>query len=258
MNGAAMNSTATLDGRITAAPQSAGRSPVAGLGHLVRRLAIVAAAVGLTACAAVPPRYVQNNHDLANRSLAVRIGSTPSFYADTPERRMFGPFGAVAALRSGNQLIESLAIADPAHDLSGALAQDLQKANRMASTADTNQADVVLDVKTTNWDFRPYRNDPGQLFVVYAARVTLTERTTGRVLIQDRCRSGRDPSEAKVNAEQLLADGGRLLREELAEATRICLAQLSAGPLRFALTPGLPPVASHDFAGQARASTQTR
>ena len=230
--------------RPPAAATDPARRPRRGHGRHLRALAAGSLALLLGACAAVPPRYVDNNDQLIERRLAVRIGSTPSFYADTPGRRMFGPFGAVSALRQGNRLIEELAIEDPAHGIARSLADTLREANRMAA-ADPAEADLILDVKTTNWDFRPYRNDPDQLFVVYAARVTLTERASGRVLLQDRCRSGRDPGD-EASLDGLLAEQGRKLRAELAEAAGECLARLSTGPLRVALTPGVAPVAHHE------------
>src|SRR5690554_132904 len=60
-----------------------------------------------TPTGAIPEQLSQLPVNLLwNRSLAVRTGSTPSFYADTPARRTFGILGVIAMMREGNQLVE--------------------------------------------------------------------------------------------------------------------------------------------------------
>ena len=158
---------------------------------------------------------------LRHRTLAVRTGSTPSFYADTPGKRTFGILGVIAMMREGNRLVEDYGLQDPAGQLSEDLLTALARRNDMR-TSSRDAADVLLDVKTINWDFRPYRNDPNNLFVVYSARITLVDQRSGTVLVSGKCRSRRDRVGDSATLEQLLADGAKLLQNELREAAGEC------------------------------------
>ena len=162
---------------------------------------------------------------LYERSLAVRTGSTPSFYADTPGRRTYGILGVIAMMREGNRLVEDFRLDDPAGELSEELVAALADQNRMR-TSTRDSADLLLDVKTINWDFRPYRNDPENLYVVYSARVSLLDRHSGAVLASGKCRSQRDREGDSATLEELLADGARRLHDELREAAHECARRL--------------------------------
>lgn len=158
---------------------------------------------------------------LHNRSLAVRTGSTPSFYADTPGRRDYGILGVIAMMREGNRLVTDYRLEDPAAQLSEDLVASLADQNRLR-TSTRDSADLLLEVKTINWDFRPYRNDPDNLFVVYSARVSLVDQHNGAVLASGKCRSQRDREGDSATLEQLLADGAQRLQRELREAGHEC------------------------------------
>jgi hypothetical protein len=178
---------------------------------------------------------------LLKRSLAVRTGKTPSFYADTPGRRTYGILGVIAMMREGNRLVENYGLKDPATQLSEDLVASLASRNGMwTSTPDS--ADLLLDIKTINWDFRPYRNDPDNLYVVYSARVSLVDRRAGTVLASGKCRSRRDGEGDSATLDQLLADGARRLQNELREAAQECAQRVKAGTLN-ALLGNVPSVA---------------
>ncbi|MGE0797354.1 MAG: hypothetical protein AB7G13_24585 [Lautropia sp.] len=197
----------------------------------------------LGGCASTRLVSDQPNPSLRERSLAVRIGSTPSFYADTPERRNYGVFGVVAMMRSGNQLVEQYALQDPAAILSEDLAASLMETNRMRA-ASPERADLLLDIKTINWDFRPYRKNAEALYVVYSARVSLIDTRSGRVLASGKCRSVRDPDSDRASLDALLADNARLLHDELREAGHECAQRMKRETLSAFLERSVPPVAS--------------
>jgi hypothetical protein len=178
---------------------------------------------------------------LLKRSLAVRTGSTPSFYADTPGRRTFGMLGAVAMMREGNRLVDNYGLQDPAAQLSEDLMASLASRNGMR-TSTQDSADLLLDVKTINWDFRPYRNDPDNLYVVYSARVSLVDRRAGTVLVSGKCRSRRDGEGDSASLKELLADGAKRLHDELREAAQECAQRMKEGTLS-ALLDNVPSVA---------------
>src|SRR5690606_5957604 len=89
-------------------------------------------------------------------------------------------------------------------------------------TSSRDGADLLLDVKTINWDFRPYRNNPDNLFVVYSARISLVDQRSNTVLASGKCRSRRDGEGDSATLEQLLADGASRLQKELREAAHEC------------------------------------
>jgi hypothetical protein len=167
---------------------------------------------------------------LWERSIGAKTASTPSFYADTPGRRTFGILGVMAMAVEGNRLVRAYGIEDPATTLSEELLASLALQNRMR-TSSRRDADVLLEVKTINWDFRPYRNDPDDLFVVYSARVNLVDRRDGQVLASGKCRAGRERSGDSATLEQLLADNAARLRQELREAAHECAQSIKGDTL---------------------------
>jgi hypothetical protein len=178
---------------------------------------------------------------LRDRSLGVRTGSTPSFYADTPGRRNFGILGVIAMMHEGNRLVDTYGLEDPAAQLSEDLVATLAIQNRM-QTSTREAADLLLDIKTINWDFRPYRNDPDNLFVVYSARISLIDLSNGAVLAEGKCRSRRDREGDSATLDQLLADGAKRLQTELREAAQECAQRVKSETLS-AFLPNAAPVA---------------
>ena len=130
---------------------------------------------------------------------------------------------------------------DPANQLSESLAASLAAHNGMR-TGTPDSADVLLDVRTINWDFRPYRNDPDDLYVVYSARVSLIDRRAGTVLASGKCRSRRDAEGDSATLDQLLAEGARRLQNELREAAEECAQRVRSGTFS-ALLENVPAVA---------------
>lgn len=167
---------------------------------------------------------------LWERSIGARTGSTPSFYADTPARRTFGILGVMAMAVEGNRLVRDYGLEDPAATLSEELLASLAIQNRMR-TSSRSDADVLLEVKTINWDFRPYRNNPDDLFVVYSARVNLVDRRDGQVLASGKCRAGREHEGDSATLEQLLAENAARLRRELREAAHECAQRIKSETL---------------------------
>ena len=191
---------------------------------------------------------------LRHRTLAVRTGSTPSFYADTPGRRTFGLLGVIAMMREGNRLVADYHLEDPAGQLSLDLVKALASRNDMR-TGTRDAADLLLDVQTINWDFRPYRNNPDNLFVVYSARISLVERRGGTVLASGKCRSRRDSEGDSATLNELLADGAKRLQTELREAANECAQRMKDDTLS-AFLQNVPPVAQQNRPAQAAASVR--
>ena len=86
-------------------------------------------------------------------------------------------------------------------------------------------SDLTLFVQTTNWEYRPFRGQRDQFYVIYSARVDLVDNRSGRLLARDRCEV-TPTVDARLTEDELLADEARRLRVELAAASRLCLAML--------------------------------
>ena len=191
-----------------------------------------------------------SSDQLRNRAIAVRTASTPSFYADTSGRRTFGILGVIAMVREGNRLVKEHGLEDPAAQLAEEVLAALASRNAMRTTT-RDSADLLLDVTTINWDFRPYRNDPENLYVVYSARFRLSDLRNGTVLAEGKCRSRRDPDGDSATLDQLLAEGARRLQDELREAGREC-AQVLKEDVLSAMLQGVPPVVQDALARNPR------
>lgn len=199
--------------------------------------------------------------------IEIVVSKTPNFYADTTGRRFYGIAGVIAMALEGNRIVHELAIADPAIAIAEGLRERLRgdgnppasatrtglsssalKTSPLMAAASAGAASAIapaagpatpgsafrIRVRTVNWDFRPYHNDDSQLVIVYAARIEIESALTGEVLVSHRCEKRRSPW-GEVTVARLLADNGRVLRDQLAEAGRQCLDTLTAGPMSTAL-----------------------
>lgn len=234
----------------------------ARLGAMGRRLATgfmltLGAGLGLLAgCAGTTPVSARADSSAIapsviekRASIDIEVADSPNFYADTSRRRFYGIAGVIAMAVEGNRIVRELAIDDPAlhiaselrtrlHNPAASIAAPMKvglmrapdDARSAAKTAPARPHEFRLKVRTVTWDFRPWRNDDRQLVIVYAARIELENVRTGEILGSERCEQRRSPL-GEVTVERLLADDGKVLREELAAAGRQCLETLSAGPM---------------------------
>ncbi len=249
------------------------RFTLPGRGLRALAAAVCAAATSLAGCAASPqgaPRGATAGDTPASiaaqmrNDLAIEVADAPNFYADTARRRVFGIVGVVAMAIEGNRIIRDLAIPDPAIAMAETLRERLQgrqagnaapinaglrlvanpaPANERSTTRDLGESSSSrpqgagpwrLKVRTVNWDFRPFRNDDTQLVIVYAARIDLEHAASGELVASERCEKRRSPA-GDVTVSRLLADGGKVLREELAAAGRACLDALNDGSMSASL-----------------------
>ena len=104
-----------------------------------------------------------------------------------------------------------------------------------------SSADLTLFVQTVNWEYRPFRGQRDQFYVIYSARVDLVDNRSGRLVARDRCEV-TPTVDARLTEAELLADEARRLRAELAASSRLCLSALRSQPIATLL--GLyPPLA---------------
>lgn len=104
-----------------------------------------------------------------------------------------------------------------------------------------SSSDLTLFVQTVNWEYRPFRGQRDQFYVIYSARVDLVDNRSGRLVARDRCEV-TPTIDARLTEAELLADEARRLRAELAASSRLCLSALRSQPIATLL--GLyPPLA---------------
>jgi hypothetical protein len=227
-------------------------------------------------CAAVPGPpsalgQLEPSH-FGGRPVDVVVADAPNFYADNRKRRRFGIVGVAAMALEGNRLVRDHGLVDPSLPLADSLRRSIAERGRFATpvggtvgsvtvaavggaralssivarntqTANTaGDADrLALHVRTTNWEYRPFRGDPTQFYVIYAVRIDLVDRRTGRNVGTDRCEV-TPTLDARLTEDQLLADDARQLKEELAAASGQCLTVLRDSRIATLLGMG-PPVA---------------
>jgi hypothetical protein len=179
------------------------------------------------------------------RTLAVVKVATPRFAAETSEGQLiaafFGPVGAataaVASVSSGEALARDNRIADPAIDVGWALAQSLMRKYSLEfvktpgrwspgatveDLADTfGSADLVLEIGTSDWGFRP--TGLGRYGVTYDGTVRLVDTRKRAVVAEGVCASHPLDSRDAPSHEQLLANDGAALKDLMRSTKEFCL-----------------------------------
>lgn len=156
----------------------------------------------------------------------------------------FGPFGAMAGLKTGRRWIVRYHVPDPAglvaHHLAAVLQQRGQlgpvtagtRGLKMDHVADLRaafgQKGLVLDVSRGFWEMLYYPFSPSHLKTIYAQRVRLVDLTTGKTLWQHLCRVETRHERTAPTMSELKASNGVLLNQITAKTAQRCAAQLAA------------------------------
>ena len=196
--------------RLAAAPSASSVGPIA------------LASIAPTPIASTAIAWSDTTHGDPPRSIGRATGKAPG---RTAADRPLAVTTAVAPART--------AVA-PARTVAPAAA--VEPGNPAASSAD-----LTLFVQTVNWEYRPFRGQRDQFYVIYSARVDLVDNRSGRLVARDRCEV-TPTVDARLTEAELLADEARRLRAELAASSRLCLSALRSQPIATLL--GLyPPLA---------------
>jgi hypothetical protein len=219
----------------------------------VRRAAAIGSAVSvLAACGTPAPQGLgaQGLPRLKDKSLAiVNTVSAPDFTAFTPGKAAFSLLGDVAMRKEGNEIVGQNAVADPAVAIARDLAQMLNNSvgtrwtpgsapivsNEGSASALSSRAagaNLLLMVRTTDWRIWYYTTN----FNRYRARVEvvaeLIDTTSQTVLAKASCdESSPQSADASPTYSEMLADGAKRLKDELARAQSACVATLNKGLL---------------------------
>jgi hypothetical protein len=206
--------------------------------------------LSLTGCGTSPPNILstQDLTKLKEKSLVVSTPATrPDFIAFTPGKAAFSLLGDVFMRNEGNRIVNENGVSDPAIGIARDLAQSLGASggpklaagslpivsnddSPAALSARASGAALVMRVRTRDWRTWYYTTN----FNRYRARVEvsaeLIDTATRTVFAQAHCdESSPSSADAAPTYEEMVADGARRLKEELARAQSACVVTLKKG-----------------------------
>lgn len=152
--------------------------------------------------------------------------------------------GVGAAAVAGNKLVEENGIVDPAMVISRNLAEGLAKEYGVLLLGETDVIasdntdeisdaakgnDFALDVVTHGWSYMYDGFNMGDYFVGYSSKLRLIDINSGQVISSGLC--AYDPKKAGKTAvahETLIANNAAYIKNELADATELCVQEFAA------------------------------
>lgn len=220
------------------------------LTQFVKYVVTVTSAVFLVGC--VSTQTVPLDHSRATLSkpatLVITNRESPSFVANTAGKVQFGLFGAIAATKSGNNIIQQHNVKDPSEKISTELSQELNakygvtllKSTDVVSSANTKEisasypnADWILDIQTTTWNFWYFPSNWALYKVLYAAKARLIDGRDKKLIAESFCaRIPKDKTNAPTK-DILLANNAARLKKELAIAADYCINEFKSNMLNL-------------------------
>jgi hypothetical protein len=183
---------------------------------------------------------------LAGKTLAVtRRGEKPSFMAMTAGKATFALLGAGAMAVEGNRIVRENGIADPADTVEAVLVPALgrqygvklmpESGHSIAPGNDLKQiigaapgVDLILDIRSTGWNFAYYPTHWGTYWVGYGVEVQLVDAKSGTVLADAACGSDTRKNAAPPSKDALLGNGAQLLKDTLSSLSWMCTRLLAS------------------------------
>jgi hypothetical protein len=217
---------------------------------MFKHLAVIAAAVFVTACATVKhvPLSQEASTQLQGGSVALTHYPTADFAAFTAGKAAFAVIGAAAMISEGNSIVKENGIQDPAVAISQKLADKLVAARSVTIVStqavaanDEPQtlaatyagAKLLLDVKTLNWMFNYYPSDWSHYKVTYSARVRLIDTASKKAIAETMCQTVQGDDANPPTKDQLLQNKAALLKEYLNKGVAACVDVLAKDLLRI-------------------------
>lgn len=212
----------------------------------MRALPLLLAGILLGACASTQNLAVSSDTlaSMQGKSLVLIQRESPSFVAMTSGKGMFAMVGVGAAAAAGNNLVEENEIVDPAMTISRNLAEGLVKEYGVILRGETDVVasdkadkvvdvakggDYALDVVTHGWSYIYDGFNMGDYFVGYSSKLRLIDINSGKVVSSGLC--AYDPKKAgktAVSHDTLLSDNAAYIKQELADATDLCVQEFAA------------------------------
>jgi hypothetical protein len=177
------------------------------------------------------------------RTLAIARAGAADFTAETSSAGLagaaFGPLGGAladsASRGRGEDLIRDRRLSDPALGISTALEQALAGRFSLQVVPDSGVvaessvegliaqfrgADLILDVRTSQWGFVP--TSMGRYGATYDGTMRLIDTRAGKVIAEGFCAFHPVPIDSAPTSDELLANGAEALKQMLSSITEVC------------------------------------
>ena len=181
---------------------------------------------------------------MQGKSIILIQRESPSFVAMTSGKGMFAVAGVGAAAVAGNKLVEETGIVDPAMIISRKLAQGLAEEYGVTLSGETdvvptdradslgavaNDTDYALDVATNGWSYMYDGFNMGDYFVGYSSKLRLIDVKSGEVISSGMCAyNAKEAGKTAVSHETLLSDDAAYIKQELEDATQLCVQEFAS------------------------------
>jgi hypothetical protein len=165
----------------------------------------------------------------------------PGFIAMQPTQAMFGMLGALAAIAESQQLVKELDLQDPANGIAADLAKTFaeSKGGRLAATTialdkdhrdplalNSEKAAYVVTVNQSVVNAIYFALKWNRFGVSMAAHAEILDAATGKPLAKGTCSVKAKAEESSPNYDELMHNGGKRLKQMMAEAQAVCTEQL--------------------------------
>lgn len=165
----------------------------------------------------------------------------PGFIAMQPTQAAFGMLGAIAAIAESKQLVKELDLQDPANGIAADLAQALavSKGGRLAATTialdkdhrdplalNSEKAAYVVSVNQGIVNAIYFALKWNRFGVSMAAHAEILDAATGKPVAKGTCSVKAKAEENSPNYDELMHNGGKRLKQMMAEAQAVCTEQL--------------------------------
>jgi hypothetical protein len=187
------------------------------------------------------PLDIKQIKSLNNKVAGETKRRKPSFVALTPTKAIFGVVGAGFALRAGNEIIRRNNIEDPAGYISKVLIQDFAKKYQLdithsdvplvggesiaalSSQYSDSDIDILLDVKTINWQMLYFPFKQKKYRVIYTAKLRLIDVKAEKVIAASFCAVIPNDKEKAFSYNRLLDNNAEQVKVALKEHANFCI-----------------------------------
>lgn len=175
---------------------------------------------------------------LKNKEVVRGQMEKPPFVAVTADKAMFAMFGAVAMISAGKTIAEENHLQDPAPYINEKLSLALSKKygtkvtaktvpildNDIQALAQKNPGmELVLEIRTTSWNFIYFPTTWGKYRVTYTAMLRLLDIKDSKVIAQGLCSYQPDETPTSPTYDELLANSAERLKREIILAADFCI-----------------------------------
>ncbi len=200
----------------------------------------------LSGCASLNEKSIdkQTAVEIQGQTVTYTVRKKPNFSAITAGKATFALLGAVAMISTGNSIITTNNVADPADIIAAGLAKELENAYAVRlvtppTSVSENDADhvtesvngaarFVIDAQTIDWSFTYFPTDWTHYRVMYMAKSRLIDVRTKVVVAEGFCKHIPDGNSNAPTYDELLANDAARLKSELNSAASECIKSMKA------------------------------